>query len=116
MCSQGCGSLGGWGGSGRAAPEKTERSAVAASVVRRLALRARRRWRGLRARAPAAAGSLPPIKPHRQASPVIAGGGGIVLVLGVGRCAFRPPRVVFVLRPCVFSKFSHFWQKTKQHL
>ena len=43
----------------RSPPEKTERSAVAASVVRRLALRARRRWRGLRARAPAAAGSLP---------------------------------------------------------
>ena len=37
--------------------------------------------------------------------------GCLVLVLGVGRCAFRPPRVVFVLRPCVFSKFSHFWQK-----
>ena len=37
--------------------------------------------------------------------------GCIVLVLGVGRCAFRPPRVVFVFRPCVFNKFSHFWQK-----
>jgi hypothetical protein len=24
-------------------------------------------------------------------------------LLGVGRCAFRPPRVVFVFRPCVFS-------------
>ena len=37
--------------------------------------------------------------------------GCIVLVLGVGRCTFRPPRVVFVFRPCAFNRFSHFWQK-----
>ena len=30
----------------------------------------------------------------------------MVLVLGVGRCAFRPPRVVFVYRPRFFLSNS----------
>ena len=34
----------------------------------------------------------------------------LVLVLTVGRCAFRPPRVVFVVQAlCLYNTFSHFW-------